>query len=210
MSPKTGRRRAGSLSDDAPTGEGTRIADEPETASPDAPAEPEWLREAPQPGDIPPELTADERRARDEAQRAEQKQKAAARAKEIVGRLNPEQARAVTTTEGPLLILAGAGSGKTRVLAHRIAYLVGVKNVRPWSILAVTFTNRAAGELRERIIALVGEPGRDVQAGTFHSLCARVLRRHGEAIGISKRFVVYDTDDQQALMKTIPARRTCR
>ena len=109
----------------------------------------------------------------------------------------------MTTTEGPLLILAGAGSGKTRVLAHRIAYLIGVKNVRPWSILAVTFTNRAAGELRERIISLVGEPGRDVQAGTFHSLCARVLRRHGEAIGISRRFVVYDTDDQQALMKQI-------
>ena len=111
------------------------------------------------------------------------------RAEEIVERLNPEQARAVTTTDGPLLILAGAGSGKTRVLAHRIAYLIGVKSVRPWSILAVTFTNRAAGELRERIISLVGEPGRDVQAGTFHSLCARVLRRDGEAIGINRRFV---------------------
>ena len=128
---------------------------------------------------------------------------AAKRAEEIVGHLNPEQARAVTTTDGPLLILAGAGSGKTRVLAHRIAYLIGVKGVRPWQILAVTFTNRAAGELRERIISLVGEPGRDVQAGTFHSICARVLRRDGEAIGISRRFVVYDTDDQQALMKQI-------
>src|SRR6185295_332088 len=159
--------------------------------------------EAPQPGDIPPELTADERRARDEAQRAEQKQKAAVRAKEIVGRLNPEQARAVTTTDGPLLILAGAGSGKTRVLAHRIAYLVGVKDVAPWRILAVTFTNRAARELRERIISLVGEGGRDVVAGTFHSLCARVLRADGEAIGIGRRFVIYDTDDQQALMKQI-------
>ena len=89
------------------------------------------------------------------------------------------------------------------MLAHRIAYLIGVEGVRPWSILAVTFTNRAAGELRERIISLVGEPGREVQAGTFHSLCARVLRRHGEAIGVSRRFVVYDTDDQQALMKQI-------
>ncbi|HEX5825364.1 MAG TPA: UvrD-helicase domain-containing protein [Candidatus Limnocylindrales bacterium] len=203
MSPKTGRRRAGSLADDAPSGEGTRVADAPETASPEAPQEPEWLREAPQPGDLPPELTADERRAREDAQRLEQKAKSAARAKEIVGRLNPEQARAVTTIDGPLLILAGAGSGKTRVLAHRIAYLVGVKNVRPWSILAVTFTNRAAGELRERIIALVGEPGRDVQAGTFHSLCARVLRRDGEAIGIDRRFVVYDTEDQQSLMKQL-------
>ncbi len=121
----------------------------------------------------------------------------------IVARLNPEQARAVLTTSGPVLILAGAGSGKTRVLAHRVAYLVGVKGVRPWQILAVTFTNRAAGELRERIIGLVGEAGRDVQAGTFHSICARVLRRDGEAIGIDRRFVIYDTDDQQALMKQI-------
>ena len=161
-------------------------------APPDALAEPEWLRDAPLPGDQPPELTADERKARETAQVAEKRQRAAARAEEIVGRLNPEQARAVTTTDGPLLILAGAGSGKTRVLAHRIAYLIGVAGARPWSILAVTFTNRAASELRERIIALVGEPGRDVQAGTFHSLCARVLRRDGEAIGISRRFVVYD------------------
>ncbi|HZC32110.1 MAG TPA: UvrD-helicase domain-containing protein, partial [Candidatus Bathyarchaeia archaeon] len=202
MSPRT-RPRAGSLSDDAPNGEGTLLADADSTAAADAPSEPEWLRDAPQPGDIPDELTADERRARDDQQRVEREAKATARAKEIVGRLNPEQARAVTTTEGPLLILAGAGSGKTRVLAHRIAYLVGVRNVRPWSILAVTFTNRAAGELRERIIALVGEPGRDVQAGTFHSLCARVLRRDGEAIGISRRFVVYDTEDQQSLMKQL-------
>ncbi len=122
---------------------------------------------------------------------------------EIVRALNPEQARAVTTTDGPLLILAGAGSGKTRVLAHRIAYLVSIKDVAPWRILAVTFTNRAAAELRERIISLVGEGGRDVVAGTFHSLAARVLRADGEAIGIGRRFVIYDTDDQQALMKQI-------
>ncbi|HEY6057351.1 MAG TPA: UvrD-helicase domain-containing protein, partial [Candidatus Limnocylindrales bacterium] len=121
----------------------------------------------------------------------------------IVSRLNPEQARAVATTDGPLLILAGAGSGKTRVLAHRVAYLVGVKGVRPWQIVAVTFTNRAAAELRERIRLLVGEAGRDVVAGTFHSLCARVLRRDGEAIGLDRRFVIYDTDDQQSLMKQI-------
>ena len=126
-----------------------------------------------------------------------------AREAEIVRALNPEQARAVTTTDGPLLILAGAGSGKTRVLAHRIAYLVSIKDVAPWRILAVTFTNRAAAELRERIISLVGEGGRDVVAGTFHSLCARVLRADGEAIGIGRRFVIYDTDDQQSLMKQI-------
>jgi DNA helicase-2/ATP-dependent DNA helicase PcrA len=125
------------------------------------------------------------------------------REQEILGRLNPEQARAVSTTDGPVLILAGAGSGKTRVLAHRIAYLVGVKGVPPFRILAVTFTNRAAAELRERIIRLVGEPGREVQAGTFHSLCALVLRRDGEAIGLDRRFVIYDTEDQVALMKRI-------
>ena len=121
----------------------------------------------------------------------------------IVSRLNPEQARAVTTTEGPLLILAGAGSGKTRVLAHRVAYLVGVKEVKPWHILAVTFTNKAAAEMRARILALVGEQARDVAMGTFHSLCARVLRRDGAAIGIDPRFAVYDTDDQTSTIKLV-------
>ncbi|HKG19580.1 MAG TPA: UvrD-helicase domain-containing protein [Candidatus Limnocylindrales bacterium] len=201
MSPSTRRRTAATSSDGALEPEGTAFVegvDAPRTSD-----EPEWLRDAPLPGEVPAELTPDERREREAAQEAERRTMAAKRAEEIVGRLNPEQARAVTTTDGPLLILAGAGSGKTRVLAHRIAYLIGVARVRPWQILAVTFTNRAAGELRERIISLVGEPGRDVQAGTFHALCARVLRRDGEAIGISRRFVVYDTDDQQALMKQI-------
>jgi DNA helicase-2/ATP-dependent DNA helicase PcrA len=122
----------------------------------------------------------------------------------ILGRLNPEQQRAVRTTDGPVLILAGAGSGKTRVLAHRVAYLVGVKGVRPWQILAVTFTNKAAAELRARITGLIGEEaGREVAMGTFHALCARVLRRDGAAIGLDPHFVVYDTDDQQSLMKVI-------
>jgi DNA helicase-2/ATP-dependent DNA helicase PcrA len=122
----------------------------------------------------------------------------------ILARLNPEQQRAVQTTDGPVLILAGAGSGKTRVLAHRVAYLVGVKGVRPWQILAVTFTNKAAAELRARITGLVGEEaGREVAMGTFHALCARVLRRDGSAIGLDRHFVVYDSDDQQALMKQI-------
>jgi DNA helicase-2/ATP-dependent DNA helicase PcrA len=202
VSPSTRRRTAATPSDDAAGPSGTAFVEEiPEP--PAQPQEPDWLRDAPIPGEVPPELTADERRARDAEQEATRRLAAAKRAAEIVGHLNPEQARAVTTTDGPLLILAGAGSGKTRVLAHRIAYLIGVAGIRPWQILAVTFTNRAAGELRERIISLVGEPGRDVQAGTFHALCARVLRRDGEAIGISRRFVVYDTDDQGALMKTI-------
>jgi DNA helicase-2/ATP-dependent DNA helicase PcrA len=164
-----------------------------------SPEEPDWLR-ADAPLVEPPAPLDDAARARAAQEREATRE---ARARQIVERLNPEQARAVTTTDGPLLILAGAGSGKTRVLAHRIAYLIGVKGVRPWSILAVTFTNKAASELRERIISLVGEPGRDVQAGTFHALNARVLRRDGEAIGIDRRFVIYDTDDQQALMKQL-------
>ena len=202
VSPASRRKPSGTRPDDAPESVGTAFLDVPASAG-TGPDEPEWLSEAPLPGEQPPELSKDERRQLEAEQQATRERNAQRRAEEIVKRLNPEQARAVTTTEGPLLILAGAGSGKTRVLAHRIAYLIGVKNARPWSILAVTFTNRAAGELRERIISLVGEPGRDVQAGTFHSLCARVLRRDGEAIGISRRFVVYDTDDQQALMKQI-------
>ena len=125
-------------------------------------------------------------------------------AQRILARLNPEQQRAVRTTDGPVLILAGAGSGKTRVLAHRVAYLVGVRGVRPWQILAVTFTNKAAAELRARITGLIGdEAGREVAMGTFHALCARVLRRDGAAIGLDPHFVVYDSDDQAALMKQI-------
>ena len=123
--------------------------------------------------------------------------------RDILGRLNEEQARAVRTTDGPLLILAGAGSGKTRVLAHRVAYLIGVKGVRPWQVLAVTFTNKAAAEMRERILGLVGAAGRDVAMGTFHALCARILRRDGQAIGISPRFTIYDQDDQTALVKQV-------
>jgi DNA helicase-2/ATP-dependent DNA helicase PcrA len=198
VSPTPRRRRGGRAVDDAPETVGTDFS-EGESLAANGVEEPAWLREAPTPN--APYQPLDPARAAE--QESIEKQVRADREAAILARLNPEQARAVTTTDGPLLILAGAGSGKTRVLAHRIAYLIGVKRVRPWSILAVTFTNRAAGELRERIIALVGEPGRDVQAGTFHSLCARVLRRDGEQIGIDRRFVIYDTDDQQALMKQI-------
>jgi ATP-dependent DNA helicase UvrD/PcrA len=197
VSPKSRRRSGDPSFDDAAATVGTTFAETAETAETVPPLEPEWLRDAPVPGQDPtapvvPPPTAEAIAAR-----------RAARAEEILRALNPEQARAVTATDGPLLILAGAGSGKTRVLAHRIAYLIGVKGVPPWRILAVTFTNRAAAELRERIISLVGEGGRDVQAGTFHSLNARVLRQDGEAIGVDRRFVIYDTDDQQALMKQV-------
>ncbi|MFL5718027.1 MAG: ATP-dependent helicase [Chloroflexota bacterium] len=199
MSP-TRRRRSGEQTLDAAIEAATAAAGTSFVDLDDAPPtvsdEPAWMREAPSATADPSAPIA----APDPAARAAKQR---ARADEIVRALNPEQARAVTTTEGPLLILAGAGSGKTRVLAHRIAYLVSVKDVAPWRILAVTFTNRAAAELRERIISLVGEGGRDVVAGTFHSLAARVLRADGEAIGIGRRFVIYDTDDQQALMKQI-------
>jgi DNA helicase II / ATP-dependent DNA helicase PcrA len=194
------RQARGRLVDAAPEIEGTAFEDVPEALATAVPKEPEWVRDA-GPAGPDPEAGADpEARAAAEKLQAEARK---TREHEILARLNPEQGRAVTTTDGPVLILAGAGSGKTRVLAHRIAYLVGVKGIRPWQILAVTFTNRAAAELRARIIRLVGEPGREVEAGTFHALCARVLRRDGTAVGIDRRFVIYDTEDQVALMKRI-------
>jgi DNA helicase-2/ATP-dependent DNA helicase PcrA len=196
VSPRSRRRTGDPTLDDALATPGTLTAE----VSDVVPEEPDWLRDASAKPVSERDPTAPSAPPTDPAQLAKRR---ADREAQILKALNPEQARAVTTTEGPLLILAGAGSGKTRVLAHRIAYLVGVKDVPPWRILAVTFTNKAASELRERIISLVGEGGRDVQAGTFHALCARVLRRDGEAIGISRRFVIYDTEDQTALMKLI-------
>ena len=137
------------------------------------------------------------------ADKARREADSTALAAAIVDRLNPEQAAAVTTTSGPLLILAGAGSGKTRVLAHRIAWLIGVQGVPPWQILAVTFTNKAAAEMRARILALAGESGGQVAMGTFHAICARVLRRDGAAIGIPPRFTIYDADDQAGVVKQV-------
>ena len=121
--------------------------------------------------------------------------------------LNSEQARAVTHADGPLLILAGAGSGKTKTLTHRIAYLIGELKIFPSRILAVTFTNKAAKEMRQRLAQILGEDPENRQfmpwMGTFHSICVRMLRMDGENIGLNKRFLIYDTDDQISLMKQI-------
>ena len=117
--------------------------------------------------------------------------------------MNNMQQQAVFTTEGPLLILAGAGSGKTTVLVNRIAYILQSGLCNPWNILAITFTNKAAGELKDRICTAVPEGGADIWAATFHSTCARILRRYGDRIGYSSHFTVYGTDDQKRLIKDI-------
>ncbi len=117
--------------------------------------------------------------------------------------LNPRQQEAVLYTEGPLLVLAGAGSGKTRVLTHRIAYLIEEKGVNPWNILAITFTNKAAGEMRDRVDNLVESGAGSVWVSTFHSLCVRILRRFIEYLDYENNFSIYDADDQKTLMKQI-------
>ncbi|MTV81956.1 DNA helicase PcrA [Secundilactobacillus folii] len=122
----------------------------------------------------------------------------------LLAKLNKEQREAVEHTEGPLLIMAGAGSGKTRVLTHRIAYLIE-KGVLPWHVLAITFTNKAAREMRERIVKLLGPQGNDVWASTFHALCVRILRRYADKLGYNKAFTIADTADQRTLMKRVLA-----
>jgi DNA helicase-2/ATP-dependent DNA helicase PcrA len=120
----------------------------------------------------------------------------------LLNGLNPAQQRAVTTTEGPVLVLAGPGSGKTRVLTHRVAYLIQERGVRPWRIMAVTFTNKAAREMKNRLVDLLGETDlRSLTIGTFHAICVRLLRREAATLGIDRNFVIYDDSDQQSLMR---------
>lgn len=122
---------------------------------------------------------------------------------ESINRLNNKQREAVYTTDGPVLIAAGAGSGKTSVLTHRIAYLVEEKNVKPWNILAITFTNKAANEMKERVQKLVGPVAESIWVSTFHSMCARILRREAGAIGFDQNFSIIDQGEQQTLMKRV-------
>ncbi len=119
----------------------------------------------------------------------------------ILEGLNDKQHEAVVTTEGPCLVIAGAGSGKTKVLTHKIAYLIGEKQVKPWNIIAITFTNKAANEMKERIANLVGDEAKDIWMGTFHSICVRILRRFIDRIGFDTSFIIFDTSDQRTLIK---------
>ena len=120
---------------------------------------------------------------------------------DIVEGLNDRQKEAVLTVEGPCLVIAGAGSGKTKVLTHKIAYLMDNVGVKPWNILAITFTNKAANEMKERVEKLVGEVAKDMWIGTFHSICVRILRRYIDRIGFTSSFVIFDTSDQRTLVK---------
>ena len=120
---------------------------------------------------------------------------------EILSGLNKEQFEAVTHVDGPLLVIAGAGSGKTRVLTHRIAYLIAECGIRPWNIIAITFTNKAAKEMKTRIENLVGETASDIWVGTFHSMCVRILRREIEKLGFTRDFVIYDVADTKVVIK---------
>src|SRR5882757_7222114 len=117
--------------------------------------------------------------------------------------LNPQQRAAVVHQGGPLLIVAGAGSGKTRVLTHRVAYLIAERDVSPYEILAITFTNKAAGEMKDRVSALVGPRARTMWVSTFHSMCVRILRADAGALGLKTSFSIYDADDSTRLMTLV-------
>lgn len=140
---------------------------------------------------------------RDEFLRGRSSEESPANTERLVEGLNPPQKEAVLHDEGPLLILAGAGSGKTRVITHRIAYLVEARNVAPWSILAITFTNKAAQEMKSRVEELIGPVSQQMWIGTFHSMMARILRRFGDRLGFTSSFTISDTDDQERMLKQV-------
>ena len=120
---------------------------------------------------------------------------------ELLDGLNEKQHEAVINTEGPCLVIAGAGSGKTKVLTHKVAYLIQEKHIKPWNILAITFTNKAANEMKERVANLVGEQAKDIWMGTFHSICVRILRKFIDRIGFDTSFIIFDTSDQKTMIK---------
>ena len=120
---------------------------------------------------------------------------------DILKGLNDKQYEAVINTEGPCLVIAGAGSGKTKVLTHKIAHIMEEKKALPWNILAITFTNKAANEMKERIEGLVGDQGKDMWIGTFHSICVRILRKFIDRIGFESSFIIFDSSDQKTLIK---------
>ena len=120
---------------------------------------------------------------------------------DILKGLNNKQYEAVVQTEGPVLVIAGAGSGKTKVLTHKIAYIIQEKKAMPWQILAITFTNKAANEMKERIANLIGEDAKDLWMGTFHSICVKILRKHIDRIGFDSSFIIFDTSDQKSMVK---------
>ena len=121
--------------------------------------------------------------------------------KDILEGLNDKQYEAVINTDGPCLVIAGAGSGKTKVLTHKIAYLLNEKNIKPWNVLAITFTNKAANEMKSRVETLVGEAAKEIWMGTFHSICVKILRNFIDIIGYEKSFIIFDTSDQKTLVK---------
>src|SRR3954465_11755938 len=128
--------------------------------------------------------------------------RADARPADYLDGLNPEQRAAVEATDGPVLVLAGAGTGKTRVLTTRLAHILATGRARPWELLAVTFTNKAAREMRERITHIIGPEAEGLRwLGTFHSVAAQVLRRHAELVGLKSSFTILDTDDVERLLK---------
>ena len=120
---------------------------------------------------------------------------------DLIEGLNDKQRQAVLAAQGPCLVIAGAGSGKTKVLTHKIAYIIGEKHVAPWNILAITFTNKAANEMKERVSNLIGDIAKDMWIGTFHAICIRILRKYIERIGFSSSFVIFDTSDQKSIVK---------